>query len=83
MMSVLCYDMHISLVRVEMGNRNGKRRRKVQMFADEQVEGLRSCLAQNITVQGIPEKSSLADAVEAGLAKAGLSRPEKAEPDGW
>jgi hypothetical protein len=57
-------------------------RRKVQMFAATQVEGLRSYLSQNITVQGIPEKSSLADAVQAGLAKARLSRPAKAEPDG-
>ena len=55
-----------------------KRRRKVQMFAAEQVEGLRSYLAQNITVQGILEKSWLADAVQAGLAKARLSRPAKA-----
>jgi hypothetical protein len=38
---------------------------------------------KNITVQGLLEKSWLADAVEAGLAKARLSRPEKAEPDGW
>ena len=59
-----------------------KGRRKVQMFTAEQVEGLRSYLAQNITVRGIPEKSSLADAVEAGFAKAGLSSPAKAEPDG-
>ena len=59
-----------------------KGRRKVQMFAAAQVEGLRSYLAQNITVRGIPEKSSLADAVEAGFAKAGLSSPAKAEPDG-
>jgi len=49
-----------------------KGRRKVQMFAEEQVEGLRSYLAQNITVRGIMEKSWLADAVQAGLAKAGL-----------
>jgi len=49
-----------------------KRRRKVQMFAAEQVEGLRSYLAQNITVRGILEKSWLADAVQAELAKAGL-----------
>jgi hypothetical protein len=49
-----------------------KGRRKVQMFAEEQVEGLRSYLAQNITVQDIMEKSWLADAVQAGLAKAGL-----------
>jgi hypothetical protein len=34
-------------------------------------------------VREILEKSWLVDAVEAGLAKAGLSRPEKAEPDGW
>jgi hypothetical protein len=59
-----------------------KGQRKVQMFAAAQVEGLRSYLAQNITVRGIPEKSSLADAVEAGFAKAGLSSPAKAEPDG-
>jgi hypothetical protein len=59
-----------------------KWRRKVQMFAAAQVEGLRSYLAKKITVQGILEKSWLADAVEAGLAKAGLSRPAKAEPDG-
>jgi hypothetical protein len=52
------------------------------MFAATQVEGLRSSLAQNITVQCILEKSWLANAVEAGLAKAGLSRPAKAEPDG-
>ena len=38
---------------------------------------------KNITVQGLLEKNWLADAVEAGLAKARLSRPEKAEPDGW
>jgi hypothetical protein len=49
-----------------------KGRRKVQMFAEEQVEGLRSYLAQNITVQDIMEKSWLADAVQAELAKAGL-----------
>ena len=48
-----------------------KGRRKVQMFAAEQVEGLRSYLAQNITVQGILEKSWLADAVKAELMKAG------------
>ena len=59
-----------------------KGQRKVQMLAAAQVEGLRSYLAQNITVRGIPEKSSLADAVEAGFAKAGLSSPAKAEPDG-
>ena len=59
-----------------------KGQRRVQMFAAAQVEGLRSYLAQNITVRGIPEKSSLADAVEAGFAKAGLSSPAKAEPDG-
>jgi hypothetical protein len=59
-----------------------KGRRKVQMLAAEQVEALRSYLAQNITVQGILEKSWLADAVQAGLAKAGLSSPAKAEPDG-
>jgi hypothetical protein len=54
----------------------------MQMFTVEQAPGLRSYLAQNITVQGIPEKSSLAHAVEAGFAQAGLSRPAKAEPDG-
>jgi hypothetical protein len=37
---------------------------------------------KNITVHGILEKSWLADAVEAGLAKAGLSSPAKTEPDG-
>jgi len=37
---------------------------------------------KNITVQCVLEKSWLADAVEAGFAKAGLSRPAKAEPDG-
>jgi hypothetical protein len=57
-------------------------RRKVQMFAATQVEGLRSYLSQNITVQGIPEKSWLVEVVEAGLAKAGWSCPAKAEPDG-
>jgi hypothetical protein len=65
-----------------MRNRHGKGRRKVQMFAAEQVEGVCSYLAQNITVQCILEKSWLADAVEAGFAQAGLSRPAKAEPDG-
>jgi hypothetical protein len=49
-----------------------KGRRKVQMLAAEQVEGLRSHLAQNITVRGILEKSWLADAVQAELAKGGL-----------
>ena len=59
-----------------------KGQRKVQMFAATQVEGLRSSLAQNLTVQCILEKSWLADAVEAGFAQAGLSSPVKAEPDG-
>ena len=72
----------MQVVRVEMRNRHGKGRHKVQMFAAAQVEGLHSYLAQNITVQGIPEKSWLVDAVEAGLAKAGSSRPTTAEPDG-
>jgi hypothetical protein len=55
-----------------------KGQRKVQMFAATQVEELRSFLAQNLTVQCILEKSWLADAVQAGLAKARLSRPAKA-----
>ena len=49
-----------------------KGRRKVQMFAAEQVEGVCSYLAQNITVQCILEKSWLADAVQAELAKSDL-----------
>ena len=54
-----------------------KGRRKVQMFAEEQVEGLRSYLAQNITVQDIMEKSWLADAVQAELAKAICKHPAR------
>ena len=38
--------MYLPLVSVETGNRHGKARRKVQMFAAEQLEGLRSYLAQ-------------------------------------
>jgi hypothetical protein len=54
----------------------------MQMFTAEQVRGFAHTWLKNITVRGILEKSWLADAVEAGLAKAGLSRPAKAEPDG-
>jgi len=38
--------MCLPLVIADMGNGHGKRARKVQMFAEEQVEGLRSYLAQ-------------------------------------
>jgi hypothetical protein len=74
----MVYYLYMQVVRVEVGIRHGKGRHKVQMFTAEQVEGLRSSLAQNLTVQCILEKSWLADAVQAGLAKARLSRPAKA-----
>jgi hypothetical protein len=78
----MVYYIYMMIVRVEMGNRHGKGRHKVQILTAEQVEELRSFLAQNITVQSVLEKSWLADAVEAGLAKARLSRSAKAESDG-
>ena len=46
------------------------------------VEGLCSYLAQKDNHAVHSGENWLADAVEAGLAKAGLSRPAKAEPDG-
>ena len=54
----------------------------MQMYAAEQWRGFARIWLKNITVQGILEKSWLADAVEAGFAQAGLSRPAKTEPDG-
>jgi hypothetical protein len=50
--------------------------------SDCQKGPIQSSELKNITVQCILEKSWLADAVEAGFAQAGLSRPAKAEPDG-
>ena len=54
----------------------------MQMFAAEQWRGFARIWLKKITVQCILEKSWLADAVEAEFAKAGLTRPEKDEPDG-
>jgi hypothetical protein len=42
----MVYYIYIKLVREEMGNRHGKGRHKVQMLTAEQVEELRSFLAQ-------------------------------------
>ena len=53
--------MPLVIAHMRVGMEKG--RRKVQMFAAEQVGRLRSYLAQNITVQGILEKSCLANAV--------------------
>ena len=54
-----------------------KGQRKVQMFAAEQVGGFAHSWLKNITVRGILEKSWLADAVQAELAKADLQCPAR------
>jgi hypothetical protein len=50
-----------------------KARRKVQMFATEQEEGLRSYLAQKHNRAGHSGEKLVGGRIEAGLAKAGLS----------
>lgn len=49
-----------------------KGRRKVQMFAAERVEGLRSYQAQKHNRAGHSGEKLVGGRIEAGLAKAGL-----------
>ena len=79
---VLCYSLYVPLLSVEMGNRHGKGWRKCKCSPQNKLRGFATIWLKNITVQCILEKSWLADAVEAEVAKAGLSSHAKAEPDG-
>jgi len=78
---VLWYSLCMPLLSVEMGNRHGKGWRKCKCSPQNKRRGFAHTRLKNITVKSILEKSGLADAVEAGFAQAGLSRPAKAEPD--
>ena len=78
----LCYSLYMPLLSVEMCNSHGKGWRKCKCSPQNKRLGFAHTWFKNITVQSILEKSGLADAVEAGFAQVGLSRPAKAEPDG-
>ena len=74
---VLCYSLYMPLLSVEMGNRHGKGWRKCKCSPQNKLRGFAPTWLKNITVQCVLEKSWLADAVQAELAKADLQRPAR------